>query len=453
MRRTILFAGAMIIFLVCTDAVNAQKFDTLWTQVYWNGYFDSANCVDQTSDGGYIITGVTRQSGQLDTDLSLIKTDSLGNMEWQSILGDTISECGFHVLQTNDGGYFVSGQRYKPNDGIGKIWAIKFDAGGDSVWAFIHDAADTRSNGYPYYAIETSDGGYAITGVTNFNYDNKAYILRLDGDGAFLDFDTCSAYSYQDGVFITEMPDHGFMVAGNFNDPYSTQYDFWVYRTNSAGSVLWDSLYVITDYTDLMYGACRDDDGIVMVGVARGESWAHKIDFDGHTVWSKSISINFTNETVTSICPTDDGGYMVGGMVWVTGHRRDFCFTKLDSVLDTMWTYTVGGTEDDHGQCIAPTLDGGFVMAGPSYSFVNGTSFYLVKGRSYFCGDANGDDIVDVGDAVYLVGFIFRGGEAPVLGYCHGDANGDGLTDVGDVVYLISYIFRGGEPPLDVCCQ
>jgi hypothetical protein len=67
------------------------------------------------------------------------------------------------------------------------------------------------------------------------------------------------------------------------------------------------------------------------------------------------------------------------------------------------------------------------------------------------CGDANGDDEIDISDAVYLIGFIFSGGPAPGAcgGYSYGfgDANGDGEIDISDAVYLISFIFSGGPAP------
>jgi hypothetical protein len=67
------------------------------------------------------------------------------------------------------------------------------------------------------------------------------------------------------------------------------------------------------------------------------------------------------------------------------------------------------------------------------------------------CGDANNDESVNVGDVVYLISYIFRGGPPPVH-LCTGDASGDGTVDVGDAVRIISYIFKGGPPPDESCC-
>lgn len=66
----------------------------------------------------------------------------------------------------------------------------------------------------------------------------------------------------------------------------------------------------------------------------------------------------------------------------------------------------------------------------------------------YLCGDANADLTINVGDAVYLISYVFKGGPPPwpVEG---GDANCDGGTNVGDAVYVIGYVFKGGPEP---CC-
>ena len=67
------------------------------------------------------------------------------------------------------------------------------------------------------------------------------------------------------------------------------------------------------------------------------------------------------------------------------------------------------------------------------------------------CGDANGDGDTNVGDAVYIINYVFKGGPAPVP-LCAGDSNGDGDTNVGDAVHLINYVFKGGPPPAADCC-
>jgi hypothetical protein len=203
----------------------------------------------------------------------------------------------------------------------------------------------------------------------------------------------------------------------------------------------------------MMYGACLVSDGLVMVGTARGEGHALKIDYTGNTVWSKSISINPFNEKPNTVCPTADFGLMVGGWVWVSGQRRDHCYIKLNADGDTLWTYTVGGWQDDHGRSIVKTYDGGYVLAGTSSSFYSGTCLYLTKitGPSeILAGDSNGDGILNIGDPIFILAYIFHGGPAPDP-LCIADVNGDGIVDIGDAVYLLQYIFVHGPAPINGC--
>jgi len=71
--------------------------------------------------------------------------------------------------------------------------------------------------------------------------------------------------------------------------------------------------------------------------------------------------------------------------------------------------------------------------------------------RIHLIGDANNDNAINVGDAVYLINHIFKSGPAPAA-WKTGDANCDGLVNVGDAVRLINHVFKGGPSPINACC-
>jgi hypothetical protein len=71
---------------------------------------------------------------------------------------------------------------------------------------------------------------------------------------------------------------------------------------------------------------------------------------------------------------------------------------------------------------------------------------YVFVCLPYLMGDANGDEVTNIGDVVYLVNYLYRGGAPPDFEEA-GDVNRDGIINVGDIVYLVSYLFRGGPPP------
>jgi hypothetical protein len=105
------------------------------------------------------------------------------------------------------------------------------------------------------------------------------------------------------------------------------------------------------------------------------------------------------------------------------------------TLIDAQWGLNIWGVE----------TDGTFV-------YVSGNFGFLVFALDVACGDANGDGIADIGDAVFLINFVFTHGPSPTP-VCIGDANGDGETNVGDAIYMINYVFRGGPPPVSGCCR
>jgi hypothetical protein len=95
---------------------------------------------------------------------------------------------------------------------------------------------------------------------------------------------------------------------------------------------------------------------------------------------------------------------------------------------------------------------GGIAVSGGYIHTVDSYKYLMLSFDAPVCGDANNDGLADVGDAVYLISYIFAGGPPPDP-VCLGDANGDSYTNVGDAVYLIAFVFSGGPPPVESCCQ
>ncbi|MGB7061866.1 MAG: CARDB domain-containing protein [Candidatus Zixiibacteriota bacterium] len=82
--------------------------------------------------------------------------------------------------------------------------------------------------------------------------------------------------------------------------------------------------------------------------------------------------------------------------------------------------------------------------------WTNGQFEALDPADSCDCGDANDDGVVNSGDVVYLVSYLYKGGPEPVAPTERGDANNDCIINVGDVTYLVTYLYQGGPQP--ECC-
>ncbi|MCK4505392.1 MAG: hypothetical protein KAW14_07240, partial [Candidatus Aegiribacteria sp.] len=107
MRYFLLAVWFMILF--CSQKINAQPPDVAWTNVIGSVSPDEGYSVRQTTDGGYIVTGVTLSYGAGSADVYLIKTDASGDTLWTETFGGVSIDWGESVNQTTDGGYIIAG--------------------------------------------------------------------------------------------------------------------------------------------------------------------------------------------------------------------------------------------------------------------------------------------------------------------------------------------------------
>ena len=124
--------------------------------------------------------------------------------------------------------------------------------------------------------------------------------------------------------------------------------------------------------------------------------------------------------------------------VW-TGSKQGY--QLVTDVLDAF----AGASESDNYKI--PVNSGGQSSAiGLSESANWGVEMGYVLAIRVTRGDVNADGIINVGDVVSLVNYLYRAGGEPCPVEA-GDVTSDGTVNVGDVVYLVNYLYRGGDPP------
>jgi len=157
--------------------------------IQWQKSYDIdheiANSIQQTSDGGYIVAGYTGSGAVGGSDAFLLKLDSNGNIQWQKTYGGTGEDRANSVQQTPDGGYIVGGftnsywNQYDPQN---KTWVLRLDSNGNIQWQKTYGGC--IFGGMANSIQQTSDGGYAVAGNTDFGGGwSDVWVLKLDSNG------------------------------------------------------------------------------------------------------------------------------------------------------------------------------------------------------------------------------------------------------------------------------
>jgi len=165
-------------YLVKTNATG----DVTWTSSYGGVSMDFALCVQQTVDDGYIMTGNTISFSPPPEDVYLIKTDANGDTTWTKTYGGTDEDAGYFVQQTNDGGYIVTGVTGSSVTGDYDVYLIRTDASGNESWTKTFGGGGNEQG---YSIRQTDDGGFAITGqASSFGAgDADVYFIKTDESG------------------------------------------------------------------------------------------------------------------------------------------------------------------------------------------------------------------------------------------------------------------------------
>jgi lysophospholipase L1-like esterase len=360
-----------------------------WSQTYGGTGDDVGRSVVQTFDGGYAIAGTTSSFGVEGSDVYLVKSDSAGNIQWSKTYGGTGDDVGYSVVQTFDGGYAIAGTTSSFGVEGSDVYLVKSDSAGNMQWN------KTYGGAHAYSVVQTSDGGYAIAGEER----GGIYLVKTDSAGnmqwnkTYEPGDNIWPYEPRDNIWCTgwsvvQTSDGGYAIAGEITQgTITTNAGYTIVhlvKTDSAGNIVWSRVFVAGGTnTDVGRSVVQTfDGGYAIAGTAYGAGinvYLVKTDSGGTQVWSQTYG-GPLNCYGYSVVQTSDGGYAIAGTTFSYDTLNDVYLVKIDSAGNMQWSKTFGGTGDDVGYSVVQTSDGGYAIAGETYSFGDGGSdVYLVK--------------------------------------------------------------------------
>ena len=293
------------------------------------------------------------------------------------------------IVQTRDSGYVMAGYTTSFGAGYYDMYIVKIDGSGTLQWSItIGGSGDDRANSI----IRTTDGGYAIAGYTSSfgagQYD--MYVVKLNSSGTLQWSKTVGGIGDDRATSIVQTTDGGYAVAGWTTSFGAGGFDVYVVKLDGSGTLQWSKTVGGTD-SDYATSIIQNRDGSYAIfgmsasfGNGNYDMYVVKLNNLGTIQWSNTFG-GAAIEYATSIIQTTDGGYAAAGYTYSFGAGGfDMLIIKLDSIRGGLqWSRTVGGggaTGHDFANSIIQTPDGGFAVAGYTQSFGEGPSdMYVVK--------------------------------------------------------------------------
>lgn len=356
-----------------TAVATAQ--DTTYHNTYGGYNQDHGRSVDQTYDGGFIITGATSSIGFGSTDVYLIKTDSVGNFLWSKTFISPYVEWGNSVQETSDSGFVIAGYTNKPGKGGYDVYMIRTDSLGDTLWTRTYGGNDWDVG---YSVQQTNDGGYIISGETfSFGSGNSdVYLIRTDANGDTLWTKTFGGAQGESGRCVKSTFDGGFVIVGYTESYGAGDKDIYLIKTDQNGDTLWTRTYG-GDSLDMGYCVNENSDSTYVIagstmsyGAGNLDAWLIKVDTLGDTLWT-----NVWGE------PGKDEWYWVvedfNGKYAVTGYsytilgagNEEVMFYRVNKLGQLSQLLTFGGFEFERGYCVKDLVQNGYIIVGTTNSF------------------------------------------------------------------------------------
>jgi hypothetical protein len=357
MKLPVLF---FTVFLVAATNAIAQNF----TRSYGNILTDEGASVQETSDGGFIVAGVTENGSTGTQDIYLQKTNASGVVIWSKEIGGAHDEIAACVIQTSDGGYIIAGTN-SFNGGpitISEGLLIKTDASGSITW---QQTEDGTIDGFKA-VTQTADGGYIVSGY--YNNDNTslhhAHLVKFDSQGNPWWVNAYGTNVESELNSVEQTADGGYIACGWTN---GAAHDMYMLRVDNTGATLWSKIFS-SGFRDANSVVQTADGGFIIAGRYSNGSTSKgaaiiKTDSDGNSTWSNVYGLGTTAFEAKDIYQLNDGSYNLV----VNDNQASSGFTyflKIDST-----GMPIGGTKfllpgNTLGMCIEPVSDGGIIIAG-----------------------------------------------------------------------------------------
>lgn len=344
--------GNTDVYFLKLDSMGQKKFEKSF-----GGYNnDIGQSVTQLTDSSYVVLGYTNSFGIGGYDIYIFKTDKNGILLWEKTLGGEDWDFAYSLQSTNDGGFIIGGSTYSYGRGNADGYIVKLDGSGNIQW--------TKTYGGKYNdefksIIQTQDGGYALTGYTksyNDTVNGDLWAFKVDAIG---DSVWCKFYGGNKEDFATQIIENNigdFFISGATESIGAGKLDAYALKINNNGDYL----------TSFIDGTPGFDETYTSVTISKRTStnivtFIEKEDFPGYDLQTKIIELNFdylyisatdygstkADETYKVISTNDKGYAFIGYTYGYNSILTNCYFLKMDSTLYGVNAFSLVSVEEN----------------------------------------------------------------------------------------------------------
>jgi hypothetical protein len=304
---------------------------------------------------------------------------------WARTFGGDLIDDGYSLIQTTDGGYVITGfTGMVPQD---LVYLLKTDRWGRLMWEKYFDVGNGQYN-YGRCVAQTIDGGLIVTGSTQSvgAETDDVVLLKTDRQGNLLWSRSFGGGNYEIGNGITPAAGGGYFIAGATSSFGAGGLDAYLIKTDDTGGVVWQKTFggISDDYAFTVVatgdGGCVTAGWTASSGNGYGDVFVVRTDAGGAKVWEKTFGGD-AKDIGYALAATPDGGFLVVGSTYSFGAgMSDVFLLRLNASGDLAWQRTYGGMDDDDGYALTVLPDGSCTVAGSTTSSgAGGSDLYLLK--------------------------------------------------------------------------
>ncbi|MCB9182557.1 MAG: T9SS type A sorting domain-containing protein [Flavobacteriales bacterium] len=383
-----------------------------WTRSLGSTYSDAGHFIYQLPDKSFFLAATSNiadgqlgnTTGPANGEVVFIGLDSLGQMQWGNRIGGLGLARILHGALMADGNFVFTGSMYDAGeempDWIGDedLWIVKVSPTGSLIWERSYAGMVDRDD-LGLHVAARSDGGCFVSGQRGLTSDD-AWVISLTSNGDELWSHTYGGLGPDLGSSVVTTTDGGALMAawtgstdGDVSTPLHGVYDGWLVKLDANGDIEWDRTYGGSDVDQfqdilplpggdfLILGATVSANGDIPENHGTWDVWLMRVDASGEIIWSRTYG-GSGPDTPWDIIPYQ-GGYLIAGHTSSSNGDVSVSYDLFSAGLpygsgdgwlflvnpegDLLWEKSVGGSDSEGLQAIAPT-DNGFIATGFAYS-------------------------------------------------------------------------------------